>query len=339
MKVFQKKIDKGKKLEYIDVIPEINDDIFTLHNIIDTDDLVEATTSRKVEVRPNNHKRIPMRLCIKTETTHADIENGFFHIKGKVMVGNEYVSVGQYHTIEIGLLEKLRVFKTEITYLLKQSLKKETDILLFLIVKKKEIVFFEMSDNFAGVKFRIGYKGKIFKDAVNQCNLKNYKMVIIVGENNIYELQKALFVIKENITHKSKVISIRYNEIDQCPKKISNSILTDPNHVKLFNDVQFIKEFKAFSLFLELRTTSELTVVGYEEVNEAVEMGALKNFFITNTKLKSFDTSERKCIEDLCRRIECMKIPINILPSRHEKGEELDKMGGLVGVLKFAYKD
>lgn len=338
MKIFQKKIDKTKKLEYIDVVPETTDDTYTLYNIIDTDDIVEATTSRKVEIRPNVHTRIMMKLCIKTETMHADLENGFLCIKGKVQKSNEHVSAGQYHTIEIGLSQKLRVFKTEYTILLKQSLNKKVDVLLFLIVRPKEIVFYELSDNFASIKSRVQYKGKKFTTLVSSCKLEKYKLVALLGENNINDLHKAIFAIKENKIYEKKAILVKYSDLEQTPHKIVNTVINDSQYMNLFNGVQFVKELKELAVFLDMHINTELTCIGYKEVSEALEMGALKKFFVTNTKLKSFEIEQKRAIEELCKMIENYKIPIYIIPAKHENGERLDSMGGMAGVLKYNYK-
>lgn len=115
--------------------PEDYDDIYTLSNIIDIGDEVEAITMRKV-IQENkggdviDSQRIKMTLRVKVEKIDIDLQGGLeakgsIRLNGKNCLENRWVKLGSYHTLEIipsnqlCLRKSLNSFEEEI---LRQSL-------------------------------------------------------------------------------------------------------------------------------------------------------------------------------------------------------------------------
>ena len=116
-----------KKGEFKVQIEEL-EDLWSLYNIIKTGDLVKARTFRRVVVREGDAgERRPMVLQIRVEKCEFHEYSNRLRVLGQIQEGpDDFVSVGQYHTIniEIGtkvLIQKDKWFKHEIKRLEKSS--------------------------------------------------------------------------------------------------------------------------------------------------------------------------------------------------------------------------
>ncbi|KAL0918683.1 hypothetical protein M5K25_010706 [Dendrobium thyrsiflorum] len=89
----------------IKIIPEEDDDMWHAYNLISEGDLVQAVTVRKVlrELASGGRdsERVKLKLEIKVESVDYNKEGSVLRIRGKNVLQNEHVKIGQFHTLEV----------------------------------------------------------------------------------------------------------------------------------------------------------------------------------------------------------------------------------------------
>lgn len=343
MKILSKDRCAVEHLEYVDIIPESSDDIYTLYNILEYDDLVEAVTCRKVEVTKKLKEKRTFKLKIAVESLDVDLQASFLFVKGTILSETKYITPGSSHTLEITLYQKIRIFKSKWTELSYNSLKNvtENEDILVMLIKKKEFLFYEVTRNFVKYITTIEHKNNNFKPVFTYITpglLNKYKMIILAS---FYDSKKEFYrelYKKKDFQRFQKRTAIIDLDSEAVGRKTVDTILTDPYFNNNLMGVRFLEEMNILFEFFKLHSGSEMTVVGYDEVQESISSVALKYLLITNVRFKSFDIEERRKIEELCKIARGQKIKICIIPVKHNIGEDFEKMGGIGGILKFQYK-
>ena len=89
------------------------DDLWTLYNIVQQGDIAGARTFRRVVKREGEKgERRAMHLDLKVEKVEFHEFSNRLRIKGQIVRGpDEFVSIGQYHTINVEIGTKLTITK------------------------------------------------------------------------------------------------------------------------------------------------------------------------------------------------------------------------------------
>ena len=90
------------------------DDLWTLYNIIQAGDIVGAVTLRRVVMRDGDAgEKKPMHLDFKVEGVEFHEFSNRLRVKGKIISGpDEFIALGQYHTIDIETRTKTTIIRT-----------------------------------------------------------------------------------------------------------------------------------------------------------------------------------------------------------------------------------
>ena len=79
----------------------------------------------------------------------------------------------------------------------------------------------------------------------------------------------------------------------------------------------------------------DLIAIGFEEIENATQMGATEHLFITDTLIRGSDKSKKLYIEDIINNVERIGGKIHILNTNHPAGEQLNNLGSIVAVLRY----
>jgi len=116
MKLLFKHVDGHGEGE-IGLIPVEPEDMWHAYNLIAVGDSVQASTVRKVNTETStgsaNSQRVRTTLTISVENIDYDTQACMLRLKGKNIVENEYVKMGQYHTLDLELNRKFVLKKHE----------------------------------------------------------------------------------------------------------------------------------------------------------------------------------------------------------------------------------
>lgn len=98
------------------MICDCPEDLWHLYNIIAKGDMIKTQTFRKVAKENNegiktSSVKKKINISVKIEEIEYDNKEGLMRLKGKNVSQNEYVNIGQYQSIEIGIGNYFTLFK------------------------------------------------------------------------------------------------------------------------------------------------------------------------------------------------------------------------------------
>jgi len=101
------------------VQPEEEEDMYHLYNLLCAGDELTASTVRNITTEKQSgsssssreKNRVHTRICIRVEAIEFDEEQCSLRVKGVNVKENEYVKLGQYHTIEVELNRTAEISK------------------------------------------------------------------------------------------------------------------------------------------------------------------------------------------------------------------------------------
>jgi len=111
MKLVHKNIERGLGGSIV-LIPEENEDMWHVYNLVAIGDKLRAPTFRKV-VTARTPIKIRLTLTLDVENIKYDNEGCKLRVKGQNIAENEHVKLGAYHTIDIEANRKFTLAKTE----------------------------------------------------------------------------------------------------------------------------------------------------------------------------------------------------------------------------------
>ncbi|CAH8837579.1 unnamed protein product [Trichobilharzia szidati] len=116
MKVIAKELDKSSS-GYITLIAENEEDMWLTYNLVQVGDKMRCSTVRKVQNESATGsvqtKQVRTNLTIEVEKIDFDVQGSILHLNGRNVVENQFVKMGAYHTLDLGVDEKFTITKTE----------------------------------------------------------------------------------------------------------------------------------------------------------------------------------------------------------------------------------
>ncbi|OQS54870.1 dom34 [Ecytonucleospora hepatopenaei] len=319
------------------------EDCFCISQILQENDKINSKTTRKVSFDGGKtQKKIKISLEIQLESFSADLEHGILYLKGKVSKENEFVSLGSYHTLNIEIEQKFTIEKNNWTSFELKLLKDATKIspeVLFLIFYENTCNFMSFGNSQNKVISKCDVNKKNFKPILNTLllHINNYKTNVVVSCFKTAE-QFCVYAYKQN---KIELNFIQLSsDLKNAPaSKIVSKVILNPAYKEIFANCKYYKDILECKKYLnKIKEGNEKTFLGFKELKEAFDYGAIENLFITDILYRPSSLEKRKVIERLINEALSFRAKIFVVPVENEVGEELDKLGGIAGTLSFTYK-
>ncbi|KAF1837144.1 hypothetical protein BDW02DRAFT_637436 [Decorospora gaudefroyi] len=117
MKLLKSQIEQKTGSGWAALLPEEPEDMWHAYNLIQEHDLIRAKAVRRVsktsDAGSTSSQRIALDLTITVTYTDFDVGSGQLHVSGRVATENEYVKIGQHHTLDLELNRKFTIEKAE----------------------------------------------------------------------------------------------------------------------------------------------------------------------------------------------------------------------------------
>ena len=345
---------QNQKEGIIEVIPETLDDLWHLSHIVEEGDYVTSKTTRRIQDTTGDKLRSD-RGVKKTFTLEVNVESVSFHmftgklrLTGSITKGPEdLIPLGSHHTIEVKLNTPLKIRKEKWSKWtmdrLSQAIKASKKLSAIIILIEDDTATFGLIRQY-GLEYYgpiIGnISGKQVLDKNRSKNLVKFYQSIVKSLFKFNDIQN--IVIAGPGFWKNdffKFLQDNYPEI--AGKSILEStgsggrvgiqeVLRKGTVEKLSAENRIAFEMKDVNNLLTLLSTNhELVVYGKDQVENAVNMGAVKKLLVRDLNIR-LDNLEK--IMDLT---ENMGGEVTIISSEHEGGEQLQALGGIAAVLRY----
>ncbi len=347
-------IKENEKEGIVEIVPETLDDLWHLSHIIEVGDNASSKTTRRIQDTSGDKIRGD-RGVKKTFYLGLDIENVSFHLftgklrlTGVITRGPEdLIPLGSHHTLEVKLntpitIKKERWPKWAIKRL-NQAIEASKKLSAIIVVLEDDTATLGLMRQY-GIEYYGPIKGNVsgkrIVDKNRQKNIVQFyekvvesiekfdsiQNIIIAGpgfvKNDFYDYIKDKHADLAKISIIEPTGSGGRNGISEVLKKGTVEKLTSENRVAL--------EMGAVdNLLTEIAKNSSKVAYGLRETKKAVDLGAVSQLLILDTKVASENMG------DAMDMVENMKGDVMVISSEHEGGKQLESLGGMAAILRY----
>jgi len=371
MKILKRRIDKsGNGL--IVVVPEEEEDLWHLYNLVQRGDSIKTGTFRKIktESKTGSVSTKRMFMVIKLQILQINYYYGEesadigLLLKGKNIEESRFMQIGQMHTIKVELNHPVTIYKNNWDKLHMRILDEAADPTssadiaaltmdeglanLCIVSNMTTLVKAKIEKNipkkFSGIyhydKAMQGFFENILQAIINSIDFNVIKAFVIASpgfvNQNFFKFLNEMSEKQEYSilkTNKEKFILVKSSS---GYKGALNEVLADPNVMNKLKDTKAIKEIEALDRFYKiLQQDADRVAYGHKYVMEAKEHSAIKELLICDSLFRTKNFSMRQVYVDLVDKVKDNGGEVYIFSRSHVSGEKLNDLSGIAAILRF----
>lgn len=340
-------LGKNMNIGEIKVLPETDDDVWHLYNVLCVGDLVTASTTRRDEkaddkLRAERAEKKRMTLGVRVEKIEYDQDGLKLRLLGTIEEGPQ--DIGQHHSLVIEVGEPLRIRKTHW---------KETQIeRLESAVKdtvKPRIVFVSLDQDEATVAVLRAYG---LKEIVTVRSMRSGKQYdekgkpfdyhgeIISKLRSVATPEMPLVLLgpgfeKEELADDIKKLPkgtfgpLFVQHTGQCGMAGINELIKSGLGAQILRESSVGTEMELVNRLMEEIGKNGLATYGPKEVSEAAMAGAVEHLLVLDTLLREKD------LDPVVRSVESQNGDLTVISSGHDAGRQLAALGGMGALLRY----
>lgn len=344
-------IHKNLKLGEIKVKIENLDDLWYLSQIIEIGNSLRGSTTRKI-IRGEKSEKAKVerkRVFLSIEAEKIDFEEiNVLRVLGKVNSDCDDVGKGSHHSFELEEGTEICIVKNNWpSYqlkLIKDSVNTKSTKILICVMDREHAVFAKMKKD--GFEVLSDIKGDVQKKEDRNNSTKGFYLEIgkKLEDYNKRENYDAIVVaspafFKDDFmkTFNSELKKkITLSGCSNVNKSGINEVLKRAELAKVIQNDKAAREINLVEKILSEISKGGKVAYGLKEVVNAVNLGAVEFFLITD----SFINSKRKegkfrLVDKTMKNVESLRAEIHIISSAHDGGKKLDGLGGVAALLRF----
>jgi protein pelota len=367
MRILKSAIVSKNGQGHVKIQTDISEDMYYIYNLVCKDDCVTASTMRNVvkerSTGSTSKSRVRMTLKIIVDRIEFDAEQCSLRLNGRNIEENEYVKMGQYHTLDIEIGYPFSIEKKCWDSIYLQILKEATDP-----TKGAELAAIIMQDGLANVclvttsmtitkakiecrlpkkkqsnqqyeKARSKFFDELYLAVLKYINFEFVKVVLVgspgfVKDDFMTFLHKNAVKRDDLVIMKNKAKFVKAHASSGYRKSL-DELLSNPDIQCQLTEVKAADEVKAFQKFyLTLSTDSDWAVYGFKDVQLSNEQLLIAELFVTDNLFKSSDFGLRRRYVALVESVKDNGGKVLIFSSMHISGEQLDLFTGVAAILR-----
>lgn len=359
------------------LLPQDKEDLFTLYNIINTDDEIifkKKVTSKTEESGKKKTTQLE-KLRIRVVSSEFEPQNEFLRYKG-VTTEDDYsnanhdMPIGKFFSFTIDFQYPFTLIKSDynsyVSNLIKEACNIEGRSDMAAVVLQEGIAHICLMNSFSTVlKHKVEYsipkkkratdimkfddKVEKFYKATYESMLRHFDFeslkCIILCSPGFYA--KTLYDKILNYARETKNKSVLSNSnkflVAHCSTGYLQGIdevLKNPAYKHKLEDVKNSKEVIIMDEFLDHLNKDDFKAwYGEQEITKAAELAAIDTLLISDSWMRSDDVKIRQKSLNLVKEVEQSGGKAYIFSSLHNIGEELDRLTGIACILKYPIPD
>ncbi|KAI7881220.1 protein pelota [Mucor mucedo] len=372
MKLISKFLEKDSSGS-ITLLPEELEDMWHVYNLISKDDLIKATTIRRLQSESStgstSSQRVRLNLTITIESVDFDPNVGLLRINGKVARENQYVKMGSYHTIDLELNRNFTLFKPEWDTIALERVEDACDI-----TKQADVAAIVCQEGLANICFLTQHmtivrqrieipiprkrKGSVtnhdkglvrFYDQIYQAILRHIHFdivkAIIIASPGFVKDQLYTYIFDQAVKTDNKMLMENRSKfvLIHCSsghKHALTEVMQDASVQAKLADTKAAREVQALDKFYEMMNNDpDRAFYGFEHVNKANDRGAIGTLLVTDELFRSADIGTRKKYVSLVEQVRAQNGNVFVFSSMHPSGEQLNQLTGVAAILTFPLPD
>ncbi|KAI1094339.1 hypothetical protein F5B19DRAFT_52593 [Rostrohypoxylon terebratum] len=361
----------------VTLLPVEPEDMWHANNLIGPEDVVKAHAIRKVTTETKTgstmSERVHTDLTIRVTSTFFDPGSSQLHVSGTVIVENNFVSLGQYHTLDLELNRPFTLWKKygwdsvareTLSDALKQDkegavaavVMQEGTANICLITEYRTILKQRVestipkkrsssSEQDSGMKH---FFEKVLSTLLRSIDFSRPRPLLLASPGFVAADFKK-YIADEGARRTDKAMTAMAKEATVVHSSSGhlhslNEILKSTEVTATMKNMKFSKETRFMDDFFDkLRKDDGRAWYGTAPVEKAVQEGAVGRgggtLLINNSLFRSQDIRTRKRFVAMVDKVREDGGEARILSSDHESGQRLDALGGIAAILTYPILD
>lgn len=371
MRLLRRHLEKDGAGE-VRVVPEEEEDMWHIYNILSVGDTITAQTFRKVtstsSTGSTSSQRVKLTVTLHVDDVDFDTQACRIRVKGRNAAESAHMKMGQSHTVELALHRTVSIAKSCWDTIYLERIQTACDPAqradLVCVVMQSGLAYVclmtaHMSVTRAKIevsvpKKRAGRSGhdkavrrfyeQVMEAVQRHVNWEVVKCVVLASPAFIkdeffaYMMEQAQKRdLRDILSHRDRFC------LAHAPSGHKHSlkeVLQDPavaarvSDTKTFGEVTALKDF-----FHTLHVDPDRAFYGYNHVRLANEQKAVQTLLVTDGLFRSLDIAERRKYVALVEEARDNGAEVHVFSSLHVSGEQLAQMTGIAAVLRFPLPD
>lgn len=371
MKLLGKSFDKDGK-GHATLIPEESEDLWHLYNLVSKGDRTKAMTWRKVQKEGSTGtvqteiKKLMLNIEIKSVEYDAVGDN--IRFSGRNCEENQWVKMGQAHTIEIELNNKITISKECWDFMFLQQLEQATDVhktaeIAAVLLDAGTANFFLLTAVLAKGVHRVsvqlprkrvtttGYDKalvrffeQVYAGIREHITLEVVKCVVLAGPGFVkndflqWMMQRATQTGDTEILKRKSVFVAAHSSC--VHKQALKELLSDEQVQKSIANTKAATHLKALEEFYQMvKNEPDRVAFGPRQVKKVVddtEGGAVATLMVADSLFRNSNVTLRRQYVQITEKVQDAGATVHVISSQHVSGEQLAQLGGLACILRHA---
>ncbi|XP_022672927.1 protein pelota-like isoform X1 [Varroa jacobsoni] len=349
--------------------PEEAEDMWHIYNLLNEDDILEASTIRKVVTESatgsTDSTRVRTTLTIRVESIDFDTAGCVLRVKGRNIRENEYVKLGAYHTLDLEVNRTFKLIKSNWDVIHLERLQQACDptlnaevaavvmqegiahvclvtSVMTLVRAKIEMVIPRKRKGLCGQHDRgiSRFFDAILRAIKQHVNFDVVKCVLLASPGFVKD-QFFKYIMttaaqqdcKQFLDNKGKFVLAHSSS---GFKAALRDVLEDPTVQAKLADTKAANEVKALNQFFQvLHQEPDRALYGPKHVEKAADAQAIDTLLISDKLFRCQDVAERRRYVSLVEYVRDAGGDVKIFSSLHVSGENLDHLTGVAAILRF----
>ncbi|MBI2573192.1 mRNA surveillance protein pelota [Candidatus Woesearchaeota archaeon] len=327
------------------------DDLWYLHGILETGDLVRGKMTRKVKIGDSENATVTKKtltLTIQAETIEFGATATSLRINGKIKEGPDDLPKESYQAISLEEGSEATITKPRWLSYQQQQLEESAQkkyLYLFCLFDREEALFaitkkygFETLSTIQGDVAKKENAQPVSKDFYQEIikNIEEYSQRyqpqhIILASPAFYKEDLAARITLPSI--KSKLVLATCYDVTQAAL---NDIIKQPELTAVLKNSRAHQEQILVDQLLKEINTQGKASYGWKLVLDSINQGAAQDLLITEQYLRTRkEKNTFQELEDAMSVVEKTGGKIHIISSQHDAGTKLDGLGGIAAILRY----
>lgn len=343
----------------VTVTPEQPDDLWTLRRVISKGDLVAGETTRvykeTAEYSRPDKERIKVTVTIEVENAHLDSTLSRLRVSGKILdVSSELLSKGSFHSLNVSEGHRLSIRKpngfSSVQIRLIEGANTPRDNYVIVALDRRDAGIGVIRGTHLQILpiIESGITGKMYQDSKK--GGVGYFEKIADAIAIVYPSNAKIFVLGPGNTKDvfSNYIQRERKEFGEV-KAIEGSdvvgedgvyvALRNPNLQSALSESRLAKVSKLIQEVMRRISLGDTRVsIAFTDCLKAAKQGAMENLVVAD-KIFSQKGVEEDAIVELLNSTEEYRGETFLLDTTTDLGSQVNTLGGVVGLLRFAIKD
>ncbi|MBT8507292.1 mRNA surveillance protein Pelota [Methanomicrobiaceae archaeon CYW5] len=330
-----------KQTGEIRLFPESLDDLWHLKHLLREGDLIYAQTFRSLEsqtdkVRPEKSEKKPVRLGIrvtKVEFHHNanrlrisgvivhGVDEGFHHTVN-LEAGQEISVIKHWHGIDLERIERaVRASTAGVVHVISLE---EGYAEVYRMRQYGPELFTTISGG-SGKREGTDARSMFFGDAMAAVQ-ETTGPLVIAGPGFVKEdFLKFIRLRNEELADRCLTVETRRVGKGAVQEVIGQGVLE-----RITEDIQLAREVSLLDQFLARMGGDGAIAYGIEEVRKAIAFGAVEDLLVIDHLIRD------EAITSTLEEAEAVRARITVYSSEFEPGKQLEALGGIAALLRFA---